>query len=463
MPIVVCAYYLINHAVGFKYGKYWIIVASIFFAGYSSWHTLLFLVFSIVFNYICACGIKKNKNKALVALAVIMNIVALGYYKYADFLSLPIDVSGIIVPLGISFITFQQISFIVDVYSGKIHDIFVDDYIFYVMYFPKLVQGPITRYDELIKQLLDDSNKNPNAGNLANGFWTFTVGLAKKVLVADVLSVAVRWGYGEGFSTMSALDAIIVALCFTFQIYFDFGGYSNMAIGISKMLNIDVANNFAAPYKSKSIIEFWKRWHISLTDFLREYIYFPLGGSRKGKIRSYFNSMVIFLVSGLWHGSAWNFIAWGGLHGAAYCLNKLFYKQWEKLNAVFRWFMTFIYINVSWVFFRASTVEQAVELLGRIVKMERFSISEGLINCFKLSEISFIAGRIEVFSNFILTHSTMEMWIFLAVIFIISLCANDCISEKFKPTVAKCIGTIIMFSWSIVSLSNVAEFIYGNF
>jgi D-alanyl-lipoteichoic acid acyltransferase DltB (MBOAT superfamily) len=229
------------------------------------------------------------------------------------------------------------------------------------------------------------------------------------------------------------------------------------------MLNIDVANNFAAPYKSKSIIEFWKRWHISLTDFLREYIYFPLGGSRKGKIRSYFNSMVIFLVSGLWHGSAWNFIAWGGLHGVAYCLNKLFYKQWEKLNSVFRWFMTFIFINASWVFFRASTVKQAVKLLGRIVKMESFSISDGLINCFNLSEVSFIAGRIEVFSNFILTHSTMEMWIFLAVIFIISLCANDCISEKFKPTVAKCIGTIIMFSWSIVSLSNVAEFIYGNF
>jgi D-alanyl-lipoteichoic acid acyltransferase DltB (MBOAT superfamily) len=463
MPIVICVYYLINHFIGYRFGKYWLIAASLFFAGYNGWTTLIFVVVSILFNYICARYIKKYNKKIIMAMGVIVNVSLLAYYKYAGFLSLPIDVSKIIVPLGISFITFQQISFIVDVYKGKISDISFEDYIFYVLYFPKLVQGPITRYDLLINQMHDESNKNPNSDNLANGLWTFSVGLAKKVLIADVISAAVSWGYGDGFSQLTSMDAIIVALCYTLQIYFDFGGYSNMAIGISKMLNIDVANNFAAPYRSKSIMEFWKRWHISLTDFLREYIYFPLGGSRKGKVRAYINSMIIFLVSGLWHGSAWNYVAWGALHGIAYCLNKLFNKQWEKVPSILRWIMTFVFINISWVFFRASTVNQALELLGRIVRMDSFSISEGLISSFSLSEFSFIGGRVEAFATFLESYSVVQLWGFVGFAFIVALCAKDRIAQNFKPTLIKCISTILMLSWSVVSLSTVTEFIYGSF
>jgi hypothetical protein len=173
--------------------------------------------------------------------------------------------------------------------------------------------------------------------------------------------------------------------------------------------------------------------------------------------------MIIFLVSGLWHGSAWNYVAWGALHGIAYCLNKLFNKQWEKVPSILRWVMTFVFINISWVFFRASTVNQALELLGRIVRMDSFSISEGLISSFSLSELSFIGGRIEAFATFIESYSIVQLWGFMGFSFVVALCAKDRIAKNFKPTLMKCISTILMLSWSVVSLSTVTEFIYGSF
>ena len=187
------------------------------------------------------------------------------------------------------------------------------------------------------------------------------MGLAKKVLIADLFGHAVSWGWGTT-DTLSSMEIVIVMLSYTFQIYFDFSGYSDMAVGIGKMFNIDIPVNFLSPYKSYSILEFWKLWHITLTKFLRNYVYIPLGGNKKGYIRTYVNIILVFLLSGIWHGANWTFILWGGIHGLAQVLNRIFERTWNNCNQVFRWLCTFSFINVMWLIFRADSVMQALDL-----------------------------------------------------------------------------------------------------
>lgn len=474
-PLVVACSYLLQKLKMKQIWKVFIIITSLLFVLYSDTHSAVFLAFSACVNYILGILLYKwNKNKRigqiLSVAGVILNIGLLAYFKYTYFLvdnlskyaKIEFQIEEILVPLGISFITFQQIAYLIDIYRGKIVDLQLVNYILYITYFPKLVQGPIVKYNDFILQV-DTESKNSVSENMAYGLWLFAQGLAKKVLLADTFAKAVGWGIGISIEHMTALDAVIVVLSFTLQIYFDFSGYSNMAIGISKMLSIDLPDNFDSPYQAKSIIEFWKKWHITLTDFFREYLYFPLGGNRKGKIRAYVNVMIIFIASGFWHGADWTYIIWGFLHGLAYCLNKAFYKQWEKMGEVFRWLLTFIFVNVAWVFFRALSVSQACDILLKIMRMENLSISESLLQCYSLSEVSFLSNRFEGFAAFISQYHGIEMFVFLWIAITVSLNIKDRCVTVFKPTIIKCMGAIIFLSWSIISLSTVVEFIYGGF
>lgn len=476
LPCVIILYYILQKIKQPQLAKSLIYVSSLYFVGYAGVKNIIFLMLSIVVNFVLAKLLREKKenifrDKLVIAVGVIFHLLILSYTKYSYFVAdnlgkyvgIHWELSDIFVPLGISFVTFQQIAYLVDVYRGKIERLSLLDYALYVTYFPKYIQGPIAKYSSFEEEINREENRKFNADNFAYGMWLFVTGLAKKVLLADVFSKAVSWGIGYSVDHMTAMDAILVVLSFTFQIYFDFSGYSSMAIGISKMLNIELPDNFDSPYQSLSVVDFWKRWHISLTGFLREYLYFPLGGSRKGKVRYYINMFLVFFISGIWHGAAWTYIVWGALQGFAYCLNKAFYKQWNKLNQILQWFMTFIFINISWLFFRASSVGQAIEILKKIFKMESTAISEGLLECFRIPEISFLSGRIESFAVFVGEHRGIEMSAFMVVAFVIALSVKDKCEEKFKPTVMKCVATILFFSWSVISFATVVEYIYGGF
>lgn len=475
MPLVIILYYFFNHINKPQLAKMTLIAASIIFISYANLNSLYFLFFSTMLTYLCAMLQRKYHNvihkKIVLTVGILSNVGMLAYYKYTEFaiynlnkyLNTAFSIDDILVPLGISFVTFGQISFLVDIYRNNINKLSFLDYAFYVSYFPKYVQGPITKYNDLVTQINHTENRKFIPSEFSQGIWLFVNGLARKVLLADVLSKAVSWGYGYSIDHMSAVDALIVSLCFTFQIYFDFSGYSYMAIGISKMFNITLPDNFDSPYQAKSINEFWQKWHISLTSFLREYLYFPLGGNRKGKIRTYINLFLIFSISGLWHGASWNYILWGILQGAACCLERIFHKQWIKLSEICRWFLTFSFVNISWIFFRTLSVSQAIEVLQKIARMENTAISSGLIQCFRTPEINFLSSKFSFFASFLSTHNGFELWGMLVFAGLLALNLKDKYEKCFKPTITKCICTILLFSWSIMSLSTVVEFIYVNF
>lgn len=476
LPCVIVLYYILQKIKKPQLAKILLVVSSLLFVSYAGAENLYFLVLSIGVNYALAVYLKKNQENAsrskwIVGFGVVFHLLVLSYTKYSYFAADNLqkhagvrwELGDIFVPLGISFVTFQQIAYLVDVYRGKVEKLNFTDYALYVTYFPKYIQGPIAKYSLFEQEINREENRKFNADNFAYGMWLFVTGLAKKVLLANVLSKAVSWGLGSSVEHMTAIDAVIVMLSFTFQIYFDFSGYSSMAIGISKMLNIGLPDNFDSPYRSLSVVDFWKKWHISLTEFLREYVYFPLGGSRKGKARYYINMFLVFFISGIWHGAAWTYIVWGALQGFAYCLNKAFYKQWNKMHRILQWLITFVFVNISMLCFRASTVKQAIEVLKKIVRMENMTVSEGLVECFRIPEITFLAGRMEKFATFVSNHRGIEMVSFLIISFVLALSAKDKCVDKFKPTVMKCIVTVIFFSWSVISFATVVEYIYGGF
>lgn len=477
LPIVVVLFYAM-HRLHEQLGKWWLIVASFVLVGYADVRFVIFLLFSIAVNYLfasCSIVIKKGivSNIGFVA-ALLFNIVILGIFKYSKFILSGINLlfhqnfaaPDMFLPLGISFITFQQIMFLVDLKKEKIQ-LTLSDYIFYIMYFPKLVQGPLTKYSHLIASYYNKDKGFPNADDFAAGLWFFVVGLARKVLLADFIAKGANWGYGMQPSDLTSLEAWITLLCYTLQIYFDFSGYSCMAIGISKMLSIDLADNFDTPYRAVTVSDFWKRWHISLTSFLREYIYFPLGGSRKGTKRTYINIVIIFFISGLWHGASLTFIVWGLIHGVAMCLNRLL----ERISRVstanrivlgIQWLLTFIYINITWTFFRSDTIRNAGRLLGRAFSFDSHSVRTELMQCFQFPELELFTSRFQILSDLINKYQCIPMILVLTVAFIISIIGKDTVN-KFKPTIWRSIYIMILFVWSVVSLSHVTEFIYGTF
>lgn len=281
----------------------------------------------------------------------------------------------------------------------------------------------------------------------------------KKVLVADTFAKVADYGFSnvEGLGTINAL---IVMLSYTFQIYFDFSGYCDMATGIGKFFNIDLPMNFNSPYKAVTITDFWKRWHMTMTRFFTTYVYIPLGGSRKGKIRTYINVMIVFLVSGLWHGANWTFILWGGAHGIANVITRMFKEKIDKWHVVFSWFCTFSFVNVTWVIFRADSISQAIRFFKEIIWLNITPVLSEIKNAFILPEFKFILEQIGK------AEYTYCLWI---IFIIVALCV--CLQARntndrlgiFKPTVLNAVGCAIIFVWGIVSISGMSTFLYWNF
>jgi alginate O-acetyltransferase complex protein AlgI len=366
-----------------KYKNYVALAASLFYYSWGAPQFVFVVLGSIFIDFFIVKEMHRsigNKRKWLVAASVALNIGLLAYFKYANFfvdnLNVMLSAFGmtavhwtkIALPIGISFFTFQKFTYAIDVYRGLHKPLEkVSDLCLYILLFPQLIAGPIVRYGEIADQLTD-RKANETIDNKLLGLFRFILGLSKKVLIANVMGEQADRIFSMAPADMSTGTAWIGLLAYTFQIYFDFSGYSDMAIGIGRMIGFKFPENFNNPYISRSITEFWRRWHITLGRWMRDYLYIPLGGSRvSSKYRLYFNLWVVFLISGLWHGASWTFVIWGAYHGLFLILDRLFLlKFFEKIGKYPSMIITFIIAIIGWVFFRSETFGYATEFIGRL-------------------------------------------------------------------------------------------------
>ena len=368
------------------------LVASCFFYSWGAPRVLLILALGLAIDYVIAKGIHASgtegsadkRRKLLLTLSIVINVGALLYYKYSNFFVGELNrvshwFSGptlqwaeVALPIGISFFTFHKISYVVDVYRGTSPP--TKDFVtfaLYVLFFPQLIAGPIIRYHDVADALR--SRKHP-LEMVAHGAFRFCVGLGKKVLIANQLALSADMVFGQDPAHTTQLNAWIGVLCYSFQIYLDFSGYSDMALGLGEMAGIRFKENFDCPYRSLSVTEFWRRWHVSLSSWMKEYLYVPLGGNRVGPARTYLNLWTVFLISGLWHGANFTFVLWGAYHGTFLVLERLFGLRWlERVPVVLRAAYTFLAVMVGWVFFRAPSFGYALRMLGRIAGLMPFS------------------------------------------------------------------------------------------
>lgn len=473
LPICVVGYFTMNHFHKYSMGQSFLLVMSLFFYGYYNIWYLFVILASIAINYSIFLLMERFRSRykwrrAILVAGVALNIGILIYFKYMDFFITNVNVLfktdfsllKIALPLGISFFTFQQISFIVDSYRGEIPKYNFLYYSCYVSFFPQLIAGPIVTHDEVIPQFLDPAKKKINPDNLAKGIYIFALGLAKKVLLADVFGNAVTYGFTT-LSQLNTVGAFVVMLSYTFQIYFDFSGYCDMAVGLGKMLNIDLPINFNSPYKALTISEFWERWHITLTRFFTKYVYIPLGGSRKGKLRTYINILIVFLLSGLWHGASWNFVFWGLCHGIFMVVTRMFSRFFAKLHPAFNWLITFSFVNITWLFFRAETFGQALFLLKKLFAWDFSPLDQVFVDIFRILELKKVLSpfKIETFYPQALITS------FFAVAFLLVLGSRNAHEkmEAFKPSVQNLLTTLVLMLWSVFSFTGISTFLYFNF
>ncbi len=381
----------------------WLALASFAFYGWWNPKYILLLAGSILFNYTAGLAIvravlagEKRRGKRLLALAVIANLALLAYYKYANFFLSNfnaltgggLSLGDIILPLGISFFTFTQIAFLVDAYQGKAREYNLVHYGLFVTYFPHLIAGPILHHGEMMPQFARSNIYRVDWDNLAAGMTMFVIGLFKKVMIADEIGP-----YGTPFFdaaqagvALTFLEAWCGALAYTFQLYFDFSGYSDMAVGLSLLFGVRLPVNFHSPYKAVNIVDFWRRWHMTLSRFLRDYLYVPLGGNRKSKLRRYTNLMVTMLLGGLWHGAGWTFVLWGALHGAYLVVNHAWHALRRGLGHNVKkstWWgrglgrvITFAAVVAGWVVFRAESLTAAQHMLAGMAGFNGFTLPD---------------------------------------------------------------------------------------
>ena len=375
LPLVVLAYYAMPRAARAP----WLTLASYFFYGWWKPECVGLLLGLSVVNYVGGWGIARSRSRAgrraWLAASVALSLGILGFFKYVDFLvgswngltaatgaGGRLDPLGILLPVGISFYTFQSMSYPIDLYRGVSRPArrFID-FMCYVSLFPQLIAGPIVRYREISDQLVERTH---TAEKLARGMAFFVVGLAKKVLLADAMAPAAEALFDHGATGL--LPSWLGLLAYGFQIYFDFSGYSDMAIGLGLMLGFEFPQNFDSPYKALGIRDFWRRWHQSLSRWLRDYLYFPLGGSRRGKVRTHVNVMLTMLLGGLWHGASWTFVLWGGYHGVLLCIERAAGARnpLRRLPPGLKRACTFLLVLLGWVLFRSATLGSAAALYG---------------------------------------------------------------------------------------------------
>jgi alginate O-acetyltransferase complex protein AlgI len=393
LPVALLGYFALGRLSNL-FPVIWLALASLAFYAVSNWQFVPLLLASVAFNYLIGWLLIAGRLRAVLRLAVLTlgvtgDLVVLGIFKYAGFLAANYNaifatnyMVEILLPVGISFYTFTQIAFLVDAYRGKVAHYRLPHYALFVTYFPHLIAGPILHHKDMIPQFERAETKRPDPHLILCGLIIFAIGLFKKTCLADGIQPLVALAFGP--SPPSFDQAWIGALAYTFQLYFDFSGYSDMAIGISLMFGIFLPLNFNSPYKATSIIDFWRRWHMTLSRFLRDYLYISLGGNRHGSLARYVNLMVTMALGGLWHGAAWTFVIWGVLHGLYLCINHVWNNygpaiapRFERPARLAAFALTFLSVVVAWVFFRAENVSSALSILAKMADPTHIAFGRG--------------------------------------------------------------------------------------
>ena len=463
-PISVMGYQIIKQKKSPLLNSIYISIISLLFYFYAEVFYGYVLIGILLCNLVCYYLLHWFRNadmrKLILAAGIMGNLCWLAYYKYFNFaiesinsifrLELPFRDSGL--PLGISFISFHMIAFLADSYNNNISDFSINNYFAYATFFPKVVSGPIVTYNEMEK---GETNR-ACWDLLAEGLFLFLAGLIKKVIFADTLGHAVDWAYGN-LSELNSITMLLVSFLYTLQIYFDFSGYSDMAIGVARMFGYELPVNFNSPYKSTDMADFWDRWHMTLTNFFTRYLYIPLGGNRKGTVRTYINIMIVFLCSGLWHGASWTFVLWGAVHGALLILHRRFGGKLGSVPHILKVLSTFLIINFTWMIFRAGSWLQLKESMAVLFRWEGFTIHSELLQCFDGIGFGILQNEYCIL---------IAAGIFLFVAFLtVFACPNtqEVVERKLflnrKVTIVLVIGAVM----SILSFSNVTTYIYAMF
>ncbi|MBN2770077.1 MAG: MBOAT family protein [Spirochaetes bacterium] len=477
LPFTFFIYFYLNKKHLTEAAKGFLVIASLFF--YSWWNIvyLPLLLGSILFNYIIGKSLikeseqKQVNKKTLLTIGIVANIALLGYYKYSDFFianinlftGSEISLLHLALPLAISFFTFQQIAYLVDSYRGQCQEYDFINYASFVTFFPQLIAGPIVHHREMMPQFSKNQHKAINYKNISMGLFVFSIGLFKKVVIADTFAVWATAGFDTATS-LNLIEAWVTSLSFTFQIYFDFSAYTDMAIGAALLFNIRLPINFNSPYKATSLIESWKRWHMTLTRFVHAYIFTPLIHSfekytfNKGMI-ALFISMVII---GFWHGASWMFIIFGILHGIGIVTNHIWKKKIGiKLPKILGWFLTFNFINFSAVFFRAKEWDDAIKVLSSMFDISHIVLPTSLAN-----NVSFLTHYNIAFGSWLSSiHGNIWtlFWLIGGFILILVFKNTNEKLDNFTPSYQNMFHAGICLIISIIYFGKVSEFIYFNF
>lgn len=495
LPICLLGFYLPSNLGGRNRAaadKIFLIFMSFWFYGYFNPAYLLIMLCSIGVNYLFHRALSLRPRRSVMLLAVAANLGVLFYFKYYDFFAETVNavfgasvaLKHVLLPLGISFFTFQQISFVIDTYRGEVRDCPLVDYTLFVSFFPQLIAGPIVNHGEMLPQFARIGQRPVNWERIAEGLGLFILGLAKKVLLADTFGAAVDFGYAN-IAALGRLDAVIVMAGYSLQLYFDFSGYCDMARGIGKMLGIEIPVNFDSPYKAVNIVDFWKRWHITLNRFFTKYVYIPLGGNRRGAARMYLNLMIVFLLSGLWHGAGWNYIVWGALHGALYVATRFWLgnikprfapqpsgearggtpvsRLRRALGTFASRLLLFGYVSIAWVYFRAADVAQAGQLLAAAFGGPVRKVSAELADCFRMDEFWYVIKVLHLdnmaYSRYILPAVMLAAGMYL------SMAGRNAAQRMERARYGT--GSAVVFAalalWCVLTFSKVSTFLYFNF
>lgn len=446
LPITFYIYFFLNHWRLITAGKVWLVAASLFFYAYWDASYLPLILGSIFLNFAIGTGLAQGQNsnavyaktkhtvnrKVVLATGIAANLILLGYFKYTDFflenlntaLGTAYDLPHIALPLAISFFTFTQIVYLVDSYRGETAEYDLLNYALFVTFFPHLIAGPIVHHRQIMPQFASKWTLITRYPNIMKGLFIFSIGLFKKVVIADSFAVWATNGFDGGHS-LGFFAAWATSLSYTFQLYFDFSGYCDMAIGASLLFNIWLPINFNSPYKALDIQDFWRRWHITLSSFLRDYLYIPLGGNRSGEFRTYVNLFATFVLGGLWHGATWMFVIWGAMHGAALIVHRFWKTLKRPMPTAIAWLVTFIFVNVTWVFFRAKNMDDAMRVLKGMVDIKSVFaadpmlptnelawggwLADSMLNSLPSSLVGFIPVYIAIIFAFILIAQRNSM------------------------------------------------------
>lgn len=450
----------------------WLVVASLFFYGWWDWHYVPLLMSSIVWNYFIGCRLERQPGRrGWLILGITVNLALLGYFKYTDFFLGTVNALAgadvfslphIVLPLGISFFTFTQTAYIIDAYRGEtVGDSFLT-YCEFVTIFPHLIAGPIINHKDMMPQFTAERTFRLDYSNLSMGLTLFAMGLFKKVVIADWLSPIV----GDVFThadSVSLIEAWIGALGYTLQLYFDFSGYSEMAIGLGLMLNLRFPVNFDSPYRSTSIIEFWRRWHMTLGSWVKYYLYIPLGGNRHGEWKKMRNLFVSMLIIGLWHGAGWTFILWGALHGVALMIN----HQWRRLQLAMpktlAWTLTFLVVMVCWVFFRAENFHVAIAILSAMTDIHNLALPAGTS---LEHHLGFLQAYGITFIGYCIKQQFHQCLIVIGILLMAVLFAPNPIrlaERHFQTNWRWLIASSALILYAIYKMNTYTEFLYFQF